>query len=120
MLRLALVLASLAVLVVPVAGCHQPVARAQAVTCSDVTMGGWSGQAHCAALARRVIPGADRACVTDADCVLVHPGAPCRNATVSASRIDAYRDMPASCVHPAGGPCPPATPYCDGGCCLAR
>lgn len=118
-MRHAIALSSL-VLALASAGCEQRLAHAQATTCGDVTFGGWSDNARCAALAQRVILGADRACVTDADCVLVHPGASCRHATVSASRVGAYRDLPASCVNPAAGPCSPAAPYCSSGCCLAR
>lgn len=114
------ILAALVVLVALAAlalgGCA-PSAPAAAQACGAVGWGGWDGDPRCAALAQRTISGADRACRTDADCELVHPGASCREQCAARPAIARLRAEPASCTDPAGGPCPPAHARCERGCC---
>ena len=109
-------LALLACALAPGCAPSLPVA-AQSAACADIAWGGYDESPECAALARRTIRGSDRACRSDADCALVHPGASCREQSVAASRVDAYRALPAACTHPAGGPCNPARTVCRAGCC---
>lgn len=118
MRRSSVLLLSLVVLLSS-AGCA-PVSSvsAQPAACGDVAWGGYGGDPRCAALARRVIHGADRACAADADCSLVHPGASCREQAVATAHLEAYRSQEASCTHPAAGPCSPARVMCSSGCCV--
>lgn len=99
-------------------GC-EPVVRAQATVCADVAWGGWGGSARCRVLAERTIPGVDRGCTTDADCVLVHAGASCREQSVVSSAAARYEALDPSCVNPASGPCGPRVARCIAGCCTA-
>ncbi len=95
-------------------------AVAQPAACGDVEWGGYRGSPSCAALAQRLIRGTDRACATDADCALVHPGASCREQAAATAHVARYRSEPVACTDPAGGPCPAAVASCVEGCCVAR
>ena len=116
--RLLVLLVLLVALSASLGGCTQSIAAAQATACEDVRWGGYDGDWRCAALAQRVISGTHRGCAVDADCVLVHPGASCREQSVARAHLAAYGGLPAACTHPAAGPCAPVTARCREGCCV--
>jgi hypothetical protein len=82
--------------------------------CTDLRLGGYEGSAECKATADIPIPGTDRACRTNADCIRLGPH--CAPFAIRADRTDAYASFP--CASPEAGQCPPpCAAVCREGCC---
>lgn len=95
----------------------KPVATPEAVpvVCTDGRMGGYDGSPECAATAATPIPGADRSCTSNEDCIRLGPH--CAPFAIRADRTDAYSSVP--CTNPAAGQCPPpCAAVCREGCCV--
>lgn len=91
-----------------------PVVEKPAAVCADLRLGGYDGSPECKATADTPIPGADRACRTNADCMRLGPH--CAPFAIHRARSDAYSSFP--CTDPRSGQCPPpCAAVCREGCC---
>jgi hypothetical protein len=85
------------------------------VVCTDGQLGGYDGSPECAATAATPIPGADRSCTSNEDCIRLGPH--CAPFAIRADRTDAYSPVP--CTNPTAGQCPPpCAAVCREGCCV--
>jgi hypothetical protein len=104
----------------PSAPASSPARPAPAVVskCNDSTWGGWDGTPECKERGARPIPGADRTCTTDADCVKL-AGGNCDDNIVNTAAAPRYADWPGPCNDPAAGDCSPSHAICASGCCMS-
>ena len=92
-----------------------PAAPIAAAVCADTQLGGYAGSPECKLTAETPIPGADRACRSNADCIRLGPH--CAAFALRADRTDAYSSTP--CTDPNSGQCPPpCAAVCREGCCV--
>ncbi len=94
-------------------------AEAPGSSCASIPWGGWDGTPQCAGIAAVVINGADRACETHSDCVLVGVNR-CSAHAVNQVGIGRFQQYPPPCEHPLAMMCPssPQFALCYQGCCV--
>ena len=96
-----------------------PRAEVPAASCATIAWGGWDATPQCAGIAAVIINGADRACRSHADCVLVGVNR-CSAHSVNQAAIGRFQQYPPPCEHPLAVVCPQSPQFvaCHQGCCV--